>query len=271
MTSRRTRVALVTGASGGIGRATARHLSRIGFRVYGTSRSAPHESWPEEAEHVPMDVASTPSVETAIRRVLGDAECVDVLINNAGITLLGAFEETSDKEARSLFEVNVMGVHRVTRALLPFMRERRAGRIVTVGSVAGFLPKPFEAFYTASKHALEGLCESLDHEIRPFGIRSVLVQPGFVRTDLATNAARTGERLPAYTPTVDRLTDALVSDIARGCDPSLVAQAVERAATATHPRLRYRAGREASTLRFLRSFAPPRVFDGQLRKRFGLA
>ena len=178
-------VVIVTGASSGIGQAIAAHLHRSGWRVFATMRR------PDPDKHGPdalkLDVTSDQSVEAAVAEVLTRTGRIDALVNNAGVDMLGAVEETTVQEALNLFQTNFFGVHRLVRAVLPAMRARKAGRLVTVGSVAGFLPTPFEAFYSASKHALEGYCESLDFEVRAFGIHPVLIEPGFIRTQIRGN------------------------------------------------------------------------------------
>ena len=189
-------VVIVTGASSGIGQAIAAHLHRSGWRVFGTMRR------PDPDKHGPdalkLDVTSDQSVEAAVAEVLARTGRIDALVNNAGVDMLGAVEETTVQEALNLFQTNFFGVHRLVRAVLPAMRARKAGRLVTIGSVAGFLPTPFEAFYSASKHALEGYCESLDFEVRAFGIHTVLIEPGFIRTQIRSNVTRTAASIAVY-------------------------------------------------------------------------
>ncbi len=129
-----------------------------------------------------MDVASDESVTAAVATVLDRTGRIDAIVNNAGIDLIGAVEETTTEEALRLFQTNFFGVHRLNRAVLPTMRAQRRGRLVTIGSIGGFLPEPYQAFYSAAKHALEGYVESLDYEVRPFGLRALLIQPGVIRT-----------------------------------------------------------------------------------------
>src|SRR5438552_3130172 len=145
-------VALVTGVSSGIGRATAAELARRGFRVFGTVRAVGADA-PEGVELVIMDVCDESSIARAVEEVLARAGRIDALVNNAGISIVGAVEETHIDQAQALFDVNFFGAVRVTRAVLPTMRAQRRGRVVFVSSVAGFLPTPFMGFYGASKHA----------------------------------------------------------------------------------------------------------------------
>lgn len=149
-------VALVTGTSSGIGRATAVELARRGFRVFGTVRAGNGNPLPG-VESVVLDVRDDASIERAVSEVLVSGGHIDVLVNNAGTSMRGAIEETDISQARELFDVNFFGAVRVTRAVLPAMRAQGAGRIVFVSSVLGFLPGPFVGFYAASKHALEGV------------------------------------------------------------------------------------------------------------------
>lgn len=264
------KVALVTGASSGIGQATARLLAENGFRVFGTSRR-PAEPPAQGIEMIALDVTDDASVATCFAQVLGKAGQIDLLVNNAGTTILGPVEATAPAEAMALFETNFFGVHRMVRAVLPQMRAQGAGRIVTIGSIAGFLPKPFEAIYAASKHALEGYVETLDHEVRGFGIRAVLIEPGYMRTGFDAHAARTAETVAAYAAAFAANVALFRDNVAAGENPAGVAAAVLRAATSRNPRLRYVVGREAMRVRKLRSIMPSGIFDRAIRRRFQLA
>ena len=151
------KVALVTGVSSGIGRATATLLSRRGFRVFGTMRKPSEINGPlEGVELVRLDVRDEESVRSCLRTVLDQAGRIDALVNNAGYTLIASLEETSIEEAKDVFETNFFGVLRMSQALLPIMREQGYGRIANISSVLGFLPAPYQGIYAASKHALEG-------------------------------------------------------------------------------------------------------------------
>src|SRR5438270_8171253 len=181
-------VAVITGVSSGIGNATARALVARGYRVFGTVRSEA-SILPAQVERVLLDVRDGDSVERGVAEVLAKAGRIDVLVNNAGVGVIGAIEETSLEQARDMFEVNFFGAARLAQAVLPAMRARKSGRIVFISSVLGFLPAPFMGFYAASKHAIEGLAESLDHETRTLGIRVALVEPAWTRTGLESNGS----------------------------------------------------------------------------------
>jgi NAD(P)-dependent dehydrogenase (short-subunit alcohol dehydrogenase family) len=177
------KVGLVTGVSSGIGRATATLLSERGFRVFGTMRGRNQESQAlRNVELIRLDVRDEESVRSCLRIVIDQAGRIDALVNNAGYALVGSSEETSIEEAKEVFETNFFGVLRMSQAVLSLMRGQGHGRIANVSSVVGFLPAPYTGIYAASKHALEGYSESLDHEVRQFGIRVSVIEPGFTRT-----------------------------------------------------------------------------------------
>jgi len=262
-------IALVTGASSGIGYATAIALQNAGFRVFGTSRRAV----PQRADGVTMltcDVTEDASVPKLIEDVLAEAGRIDLLVNNAGIGLLGGAEESSTAQARALFDVNVFGVLRMTNAVLPAMRRQRKGKIINLSSVLGFIPAPYSALYSSTKHAVEGYSESLDHELRPFGIRVVLVEPAYTRTSFEENLVRPDQVLDVYNSARDGMNALFRRAMARGDAPDVVARTVLKAATDSVPRTRYAAGKMARQVRFLRRFVPAPAFDKSLRKQNGL-
>jgi NAD(P)-dependent dehydrogenase (short-subunit alcohol dehydrogenase family) len=260
-------VVLVTGVSSGIGEMTARALVGAGFRVFGSVRNETG-AVPEGVERVVLDVRDEASIRTAIDGILARAGRIDALVNNAGGVITGALEETDVAQAQALFDVNFFGAVRVTNAVLPAMRKQRAGKIVFVSSVVGFLPAPFMGFYAASKHALEAYAESLDHECRSLGVRTVLVEPGFMRTKIDANAARAARSIADYAPARERVAAALQKMVAAGDDPALVAAAITRAIAEPTPKRRYPVGQGAGLLAVLRSFLPAPLFDRSFRKEF---
>jgi NAD(P)-dependent dehydrogenase (short-subunit alcohol dehydrogenase family) len=262
-------VAIVTGVSGGIGEATARALQAAGYRVFGTYRRPPATRSPG-IEYLACDVTSDGSVSAAVGEVLTKAGRIDLLVNNAGVGLLAGAEESSLEQAKSLFDVNLFGVIRMTKAVLPTMRRHGSGRIVNISSVMGLIPAPFMALYAASKHALEGYSESLDHEIRGSGVRVVLVEPAYTRTSFEGNVYQADQQLEIYRP-VRSNAEAVFRDAMKNADaPELVASAVVRASTAATPRARYTAGRMARQVSLLRRFVPEAAFDKSLRKQMRL-
>src|SRR3954471_14309807 len=262
-------VAIVTGASGGIGEATARALHAAGYRVFGTSRRAPTTKSPD-IEYLVCDVTRDESVQAAVGQVLSKAGRVDLLVNNAGVGLVAGAEESSLEQAKSLFDVNLFGLIRMTKPVLPTMRKQRPGRIVNLTSVMGLIPAPYMALYAASKPAVEGYSESLDHEIRGSGVRVVLVEPAYTRTSFEGNVYQADQQLEVYHPARSNA-EAVMRDAMKVADsPELVASAVVKASTAPKPQRRYTAGRAARQISLLRRFVPTAAFDKSLRKQMRL-
>jgi NAD(P)-dependent dehydrogenase (short-subunit alcohol dehydrogenase family) len=261
------KVALVTGISSGIGKATAAELAHRGFRVFGTVRSQAAET-PDGIERLVLDVKDDASVQRAVADLVARAGRIDVVVNNAGTSIVGAIEETDLRQAQELFDVNFFGAVRTTRAVLPIMRRQRSGRIVFVSSVVGFLPAPFMGFYSASKHAIEGFGESLDHEVRSLGIRAILIEPGFMKTRLDQNSTVAANTVDDYVDARRRVAANIQASVQKGDDPVLVAKAIAEAATAPRPRLRYQVGKGAGLLATLRSIVPAPLFDRSLRREF---
>lgn len=226
----KSKVVLITGVSSGIGRATAIKFAKQGCRVFGTVRN------PEKAQAIPgvtlieMDIRDEASVQRGIDYIIGQAARIDVLVNSAGVALLGAMEETSVAEAQTLLDTNLFGLLRTIQAVLPHMRAQRAGRIVNVSSVLGFLPAPYMALYSASKHAVEGLSETLDHEVRQFGIRVALVEPSFTKTNLDLNAPQTVRKIPDYSQQFGVVSEAIQKNVQKAPDPEGVASTIVDAA-----------------------------------------
>jgi short-subunit dehydrogenase len=262
-------VALVTGTSSGIGRATARALQNADFRVFGTSRRAASET-SDGVVMLTCDVTNDASVAKLVDEVLATAGRIDLLVNNAGTGLLGGAEESSMVQAQSLFDVNVFGVFRVTKAVLPTMRRQGKGRIVNLSSVQGFIPAPYFALYSSTKHAVEGYSESLDHELRPFGIRVVLVEPAYTRTSFEDNLARPDQLLDIYDSARAGMNVAVRKAMEKGDAPEVIAKTIVEAATVSVPKRRYAAGKMARQVSFLRRFVPESSFDKSLRKQLGL-
>lgn len=263
------KTAIVTGASSGIGKATAAALVRAGFKVFGTSRR-PVMDGPKGISMLVCDVTSEESVRKLAAEVFQQAGRIDLLVNNAGMGLFGGAEESSVDQVQSLFDVNLFGVMRMSHAVLPFMRRNGKGRIVNISSVLGFIPAPYSAHYSATKHAVEGYSESLDHETRAFGVRVSLIEPGFVRSAFDQRALKPDLPLKEYDNARAKV-DALVKQaMTIGDTPEVVADTVVLAATASHPKRRYPAGKAAKQISMLRRLVPVDMFDRSLRKQFGL-
>ena len=266
-----TQVALVTGATSGIGQATALALADAGFEVIGTgrntARTAPHEG----VTYLDLDVSSDESVVAVIQQVIDRFGRIDVLVNNAGVGSAGAAEESSVPQAQQVFDINVFGVMRMTKAVLPHMRAQGGGRIINLSSVLGFLPAPYGAVYAATKHAIEGYSESIDHEVREHGVRVLLVEPAYTNTAFDANIVHPDAPLPVYEQQRRVAGEIAAAAIASGDDPAVVAKVIVAAATDPKPKLRYTAGPLAGRVRTLRRFVPASAFDRQIRKLNRLA
>ena len=256
--------ALVTGASSGIGLVTAKALAKAGYRVFGTSRK-PVAGLPGVAMLI-CDVTDDASVQALVAEIVRVAGRLDLVVNNAGIGLLGAAEESSIAQAQRIFDVNVFGVARVVNAVLPVMRRQGGGRIVNMSSILGRIPAPFNAYYASTKHAIEGYTESLDHEVRASGIRAVLVEPGVTRTAFEENLSRADAPMAIHADGRARSEGLMRRWIETGDDPQVVADAVLKAATAKAPRLRYAAGKQSRQVGLLRRYLPEALVDRTLRK-----
>ena len=263
------KTAIVTGASSGIGKATAQALARSGYKVFGTSRRTVENS-PKQITLLRCDVTDEGSVKGLVAEVLAQAGRIDLLVNNAGMGLFGGAEESSIEQVRALFDVNLFGVMRVTNAVLPSMRQSGGGRIINVSSVLGFIPAPYAAHYSATKHALEGYSESLDHELRAFNVRVSLIEPAFTRSVFDQNALEADSLLKEYDKARAGNRAMLQQAMTTADPPEVVADAVLRAATASHPRRRYLAGKVAGQISVLRRFVPAEMFDKSLRKQLHL-
>lgn len=260
------RTALITGASSGVGRATARLLSQAGYTVFGTSRN------PEAVEPLPhvqmllLDVRSDESVRNCVQA----AGPIDILINNAGYELAGAVEETAIDEVIGQFETNMFGVARMVRAALPLMRQRGGGHIINVSSLAGMAAIPFMAIYSASKFAVEGYTEALRQELRPFNIHVSLIEVGFLRSPMMEHRQISREQIADYAAWRQQAFDAVLASERQGPGPELVAQTIRAAIESRTPRLRYVAGREAQLVSRLRRWLPEAAYENGVRRNFKL-
>ena len=263
-------VALVTGASSGIGEATAQRLARSGYTVYGTSRRV-GQVGQGPFKMLSLDVTSDASVEAAVRVVVRLEGRIDLLVNNAGFGVApAAAEESSLDQAQAIFDTNFFGIVRMTRAVVPHMRQQRSGRIVNIGSVLGFLPMPYMALYSATKHAVAGYSEALDHELRTMGIRVSVIEPAYINTPFEANLMKPDTPIDVYREIRAGVERRLKEVLVNADGPDVVAQMVVKAAMADRPKIRYAPGL-ARRMQWLRRFAPAGVLDAGVRKDLRLA
>jgi short-subunit dehydrogenase len=274
--SNTSKIVLITGATAGIGRTTALHLARQGHHVIASGRKVSElaklkaEANELRLDTVALDVTSPASIAAAVTEISGltDGRGIDVLVNNAGFGVLGPTSEITESEMRRQYETNVFGLMNVTRAFLPKMLERGAGRIINVSSVGGRLTLPFFGVYNSTKYAVEALSDALRYELRPFGIDVALIEPGVIRTNFEATAVA---NLAAFKATpygaaigkyeqMSKMADRFASN------PIVIAKAISRAVRARRPAARYVAPRRTSFAFFLQTILPTRVWDWAMRK-----
>jgi NAD(P)-dependent dehydrogenase (short-subunit alcohol dehydrogenase family) len=271
-----TKTALVTGASSGIGEATARKLAALGYTVYGAARRV--ERLEKLAEHgirpLAMDVTEEASMASGIERIITETGRIDVLVNNAGYGSYGAIEDVPLDEARRQFEVNVFGAARLTQLVLPHMRTRRSGTVVNISSMGGKIYTPLGGWYHATKFALEALSDCLRLEVKPFGIDVVVIEPGGIQTEwgaiAAENLAKTSAG-GAYTKQAEGMSASLSSEASarRTSPPQVIADAIAKAVSAKRPKTRYSVGFGAKPLIATRRVLPDRAFDALISRASG--
>src|SRR5215203_3150959 len=280
-------VAVVTGSSSGIGFETALLLARSGFHTYATMRNlekskniteiANTEKLPLQI--VQLDVDDDRSVKNAINKIVAAAENkrIDVLVNNAGYGLIGSLEDTLIEEIKAQFETNFFGVIRVTQQVLPVMRKRNSGgTIVNVSSVGGRIGVPVLSAYQSTKFALEGLSESMSYELEPFGIRVVIIEPGFIRTNIINSSASAEKALDSKSPyfllmqKVKNHFKSMMENASSSCPPEEVAKVILQSITSKNPQLRYTVGNDAATIIQARMNMPDKEFRKMVIQNFSL-
>jgi NAD(P)-dependent dehydrogenase (short-subunit alcohol dehydrogenase family) len=251
------KVAIVTGSSSGIGYATSLLLARNGFHTYATMRNIGRSADVQEIaykerlplEVIQLDVNDDASIRDSIEKVESENERIDVLVNNAGYGLVGAFEDLSVEEIKSQFETNFFGVIRLTQQILPIMRKQKSGTIVNISSGAGRIGFPGMSAYVSSKFALEGLSESMSYELEPFGIKVVIIEPGVIRTNFKKNSVMSKKSLDnssisPYSSIIQKIDSSISSMVEHATPPQEVAKAILHAAVSNNPELRYLVGND---------------------------
>jgi short-subunit dehydrogenase len=273
------KIALVTGASSGIGETTARHLLDAGFVVYGAARRLDRMADLTAAgvRTIALDVTDEASSRDAVQQVLAEEGRIDVLVNGAGYGSYGALEDVPMREARAQVDVNLFGLAHLTQLVLPAMRAQGSGTIINIASMGGQFATPMGAWYHASKFAVEGLSDALRLELKRLGIDVVVIEPGSIRTEwgaIAAEKLRTTSGEGAYRDQATAMATSLANssrpDARRTSPTSVIARAVTRAATARRPRTRYRVGYGARPLVLLSRVLPARVFDGFVKRASGV-
>lgn len=265
----KSKVALVTGASAGIGKAIVRRLLADGWTVYGGARRVEQmaDIRGEGAKVLALDVTDEASMQAAVQAILGAEGRIDALVNNAGYGSYGALEDVPMDEARRQFEVNVFGLVRLSQLVLPAMRAARAGTIVNISSMGGRIWMPIGGWYHATKHAVEVLSDAMRVETAPFGVKVVVVQPGAIESEWAAISAKNlvaASKDSVYRDQTDPMA-ALLSHYDNAASPDVVAHAVSRAVNSARPRRRYATPMDAKMLIFLRWLLPEAWWEGLVR------
>jgi len=260
------KVVLITGASSGIGKEAAKSLSSKGFVVYAAARRVDkmQELKGQGIRVLQIDITDEESMTECVKKVINSEKQIDILINNAGYGSFGALEDVPLAEAKKQFEVNIFGLARLTQIVLPHMRERRAGRIINISSMGGKFGEPHGAWYHATKFALEGLSDCLRMELKQFGIDVVIIEPGMIKTEwdmiARENLIKTSGNT-AYRDLAVKHADSLVKNYKKGSSPSVIAEAIVKAAVVDKPKTRYAAGAMANFILFAKKILPDRIFD----------
>jgi NAD(P)-dependent dehydrogenase (short-subunit alcohol dehydrogenase family) len=260
------KVILITGASSGIGRATARLLATSGSTVFGTSRNPSGGGPALNYELLPLDVCSDQSSRDCVDALLQKAGRLDVLINNAGYALSGAVEEATLEQAKAQFETNFFGMIRMINLSLPVMRAQKSGQIINIGSGASIGRAPFFAIYAASKCAVDGYTEALWHELRPLGIKVSVVQPGFFKSNIESRLQYGEKRITDYQPWRDRGVSVVQDYLRNGEDAKAVADCILGVIRNRHPAFCYRVGKNTGRMTLLRRFLPQSAFGWIVRR-----
>jgi short-subunit dehydrogenase len=262
---------LITGCSTGIGKTVAAYFQAMGWNVAATMRKPGNETELIELENIKcirLDVQDEDSIAKAINETIAAFGSIDVVVNNAGYGTIGPFEAASNEQVYRQFDTNVFGVMNVTRAILPYFRERRQGIIINIASTGGRMTWPLYTLYHATKWAVEGFSESLQYELRPFNIRVKIIEPGSIKTDFwgRSQEVVVKKGLDVYEGYVNTVVPNLQKSGANAPEPDVVASTVYRAATDNSWQLRYQSGSGTAFTMFLRRVIPTRWFNSIVRR-----
>jgi NAD(P)-dependent dehydrogenase (short-subunit alcohol dehydrogenase family) len=260
---------LITGATSGIGLMVASHLTKRGFKVYGTSRMPEQCCKTLPFELVRLDITSGESIQNCLEYVLSQSSRIDVLINNAGTGICGSAEETSIEQAYRQVEINFWGAVKMTRAILPVMRRQGFGKIIAIGSLAGLIGVPFQSYYSASKHALEGFYKSLRMELRLFNIQTSMIEPGFFKTNLHNAFEYAKPTIADYDPLRKKALPVFSEAIENADTPESIARIVLKIVNSNNPGFSYKVGKNTWLAPFLQ-FLYYRLYEFGTLKKFRL-
>lgn len=272
------KIALVTGASSGIGNETALKLLENGFTVYGAARRTDKMQNLKDKGGFPifLDITKKDSIDSCVNEILSKEGKIDLLVNNAGFGLGGAIEDVSIEEARNQFEVNVFGLIELTKKILPSMRKEHSGRIINVSSMAGKFSSPFLGWYHATKYSVEALSDSLRMEVKQFGIKVVIIEPGLIKTNWGIIAAENMEKHSensAYSKSEKNAAEIyrkFYGENVKTSEPKVISDAILKAATKKNPKIRYNIGKYSKLFIWFKKHVSDKFYDNTILKIFGM-
>ncbi len=259
---------LITGCSSGIGRTTAKYFQERGWQVAATMRTPENETELGTLPNVKvfkLDVMDEDSIKEAMAQAIDAFGAIDVVVNNAGYALWGAFETATAEQVRRQFDTNVLGLMNVTRDILPYFRSRRQGTIINLASIAGRITFPLGSLYHGTKYAVEGFSEAMSYELRQHNIKIKIIEPGIIKTDFYGRSMDKGAQAEGYQKSFDRMMKVMGLMEKMGSQPEVIAEAIYKAATDDSWRLRYSTGRGATLTLLGRRLLPERVLNALIR------
>jgi NAD(P)-dependent dehydrogenase (short-subunit alcohol dehydrogenase family) len=264
------KVALITGGTSGIGRAICSYLSEKGLTVYGTGRNVTNGAILDNFKLVRLDVTKDSSVATGLQYVLDNEGRIDVLVNNAGVGMAGAIEDSEIPDILNVFNTNVAGVLRMVKGVLPVMRKQKNGYIINISSVGGLMGLPYRGIYSSSKSSVELISESLSMEVMKFGVKVVLIEPGDFKTSINQNRkVSAATQNSVYKEEFQRIHELINKEVATGQNPEKIGKLVYRIIQKKQPRVRYNTGNVSSKLALvIKRLLPTRWFEAIMMKHY---
>lgn len=254
------KIALVVGASSGVGKACAKYLHKKGYKVYGTSRKAEWGSTVDNINMIPLDVTKEETIKDAVKYIIDKEGAINVLINCPGYGLAGSVEDTSIEEAKQVFDTNFFGIMACCKEVLPIMRQQKSGLIVNISSVAGFIAIPYQSMYSASKYALEAMTECLRMEVKQFNIRVSLIAPGDMKTNFERVYTKNFQD-SVYKERCEKAVNAMIASEEKGPSPDIVVKELRKIMRRKNPAIRKVVGWDYKLIGFLKKILPAKFVE----------